>query len=58
MFEYIKSKLFKRKPKRIELKFVDYREGDRLIREGWSLAPEEDDNKVFGMVFVEKLESK
>ena len=44
------------KPKRLELCFVNYTEGDRLIREGWTIAPEEDNNHAFGMVYVERLE--
>ena len=41
-----------------EIRFVDYREGDRLIRTGeWKLAiPEEDRNSVFNRVYVEKKE--
>lgn len=40
------------------MRFVTYPEGDRLIREeGWQLAlPEEDRNRVFGMVYVERVE--
>jgi len=45
----------KHRTKRVEIRYVDYVEGDRLIREGWQLAlPEEDHNRVFGMVYVER----
>ena len=42
--------------KRVEMRCVTYAEGDRLIKEGWTLAPEEDGNRGFGMVYVELLE--
>lgn len=45
------------KGKRVALIFVNYAEGDRLIRlnQGWEIATkEEDHNKVFGMVWLEK----
>ena len=47
----------KPKPKRLELRFVNYTEGDRLVREGWTIAREEDNNHAFGMVYLERLES-
>jgi len=50
--------LFRPKPKRIELRFVNYAEGDKLVREGWTIANEEDANRVFGMVYVERLEKE
>lgn len=39
-----------------ELVFVTYAEGDRLLAldQGWRLAPEEDDNMVFGKVWLER----
>lgn len=41
---------------RAELRFVDYSEGDRLVRTGeWTIAPEEDCNRAFGMVYLERL---
>jgi hypothetical protein len=49
---------FKRKPKRLELRYLSYAEADRLIREtqgAWTIAPEEDGNHVFGMVYLERL---
>jgi|SRR6266550_44382 len=46
------------KARRLELRFVSYGEADKLIREGWQLAiPEEDNNHVFGWVFVERRET-
>lgn len=55
MIGWIK-KLF-HKPKRLELRFVSYAEGDRLSREGWVIAKEEDHNKVPGFVYLERLET-
>lgn len=48
----------KPKPKRLEVRFVTWFEGDRLIREeGWQLAvPEEDRNHVLGWVWIERVE--
>lgn len=57
-------KFFKRY-RRLELKCCTYEEGDRLIRqnpgkpesEQWDLAiPEEDHNRAFGMVYLERRE--
>ncbi len=44
------------KPKRLGLQFVTYAQGDRMIRNGWTLAPEEDRNRSIGMVWLELLE--
>ena len=45
------------RPRRVALRYVGYLEADRLIREdGWTVAPEEDENRVIGMVFMEKRE--
>lgn len=43
-------------PPRGEIRFVDYAEGDKLIRSGeWKLAiPEEDSNRTFNRVYVEQ----
>ena len=49
---------FTRKPKRLELRYLSYAEADRLIREtrgAWTIAPEEDRNRVLGMVYLERL---
>lgn len=50
--------------RRLELRFVNYGEGDRLIRESagrgegeqWEIAKEEDQNTEYGMVFLERRE--
>ena len=51
--------------RRLELKFVNYSEGDKLIRqsagkpesEKWVIAkPEEDRNRRLGMVYLERKE--
>jgi hypothetical protein len=57
--------LFKRKPKyrRLELKFVSYIEGDKMIRENvgkpeseqWHIAKEEDTNRNYGTVYLERI---
>jgi hypothetical protein len=57
----LRKKLFPRKRRRLELKFVSYAEADRLIRDtngAWSIAPEEDNNKTPGMVFIERLDNE
>ena len=48
----------KRKRQRLELRYLSYAEADRLIREtqgAWTIAPEEDGNRVLGMVYLERL---
>lgn len=59
MISFLRN-LFRRKPKprRLDLRCVDYTEGDKLVREGWTIAPEEDRNTVFGMVWLERLEDR
>ncbi len=47
----------KPKRKRLDLRCVSWAEGDRMLREGWTLAPEEDQNRVRGMVWLERLEN-
>lgn len=50
--------------RRLELKFVSYTEGDKMIRETydkpesekWVIAKEEDANKKLGMVYLERKE--
>lgn len=45
------------KPKRLELRLVPYYpDGDRLVREGWVIAQEEDHNRMIGFVYLERLE--
>jgi len=49
---------------RLEFKFCNYDEADRLIRQNegkpesdqWVLAPEEDNNHVYGWVYIERRE--
>jgi len=51
--------LFRSKPKRLELRCLTYEAADQLIREtqgAWTIAPEEDSNKVPRMVWLELLE--
>ena len=48
----------RRRPKRVELRYLTYAEADRLIREtrgAWTIAPEEDTNACLGMVYLELL---
>jgi hypothetical protein len=57
MFSKLRRWLFPPKPKRVELRFVPYGEADALLRAGWRLAlPEEDNNHVLGMVYLERVE--
>ena len=55
VFEMFRE-LFKPKP-RGEIRFVSYSEADALLRTGeWKLAiPEEDHNRVFNRVYVERI---
>ena len=45
------------KARRIAVRFVTYTEGDSLVREGWTIAPEEDGNHFIGKVWLELLEN-
>lgn len=49
--------LFKRTPprKRIESRLVSYEEAEKLLKEGWTIAPEEDHNHNIGIVYLERL---
>jgi hypothetical protein len=47
-----------RKIYRQELKFVTYAEAEKLLMSGWVLAPEEDNNHIFGKVYLELLGDK
>lgn len=42
--------------KRRQVAFIDYQLADKLLKLnlGWRLAPEEDDNKIPGMVWIER----
>lgn len=56
-FSIFDLRFWQPKRKRLELRCVTYFEGDRLIKEGgWTIAPEEDDNRRFGLVYLERLE--
>ena len=44
------------KPKRLGLQFVLYSQAARMIRNGWTIAPEDDRNRSIGMVWLELLE--
>ena len=50
----------KRKPKkvRVGIKFVPYNIADSLTKKGWTLAKEEDKNRVIGWVWIELLEEE
>ncbi len=50
-------RFFAPKPKRLELKLATYSEAEGLLRAGWTLAPEEDLNRAFGLVYLERLET-
>jgi hypothetical protein len=50
------KRFFPPRPKRLELRFVTYAEGDKLVREGWAIAKEEDRNRLIGWVYLERLE--
>jgi len=50
-------RIFASKPKRLELKLATYSEAEGLLKQGWTLAPEEDRNRAFGLVYLERLDS-
>lgn len=59
MIAFIKS-LFTRTPRkqRAELRCLSYADADKLIREtngAWTIAPEEDKNRIIGIVYIERL---
>jgi len=52
------ASFFRRKPERLELRFLTYAAADNLIREtggAWTIAHEEDRNRCVGMVYLELL---
>lgn len=57
MLNWLKS-LFVKKPKgkRLYLRFVSYLQAEELMQKGWTIAKEEDKNRVVGMVYLELLE--
>ncbi len=58
LFRFLQRLFGRPKPKRLELRFVPYYpEGDRLVREGWTIAKEEDNNRMYGFVYLERLEN-
>ena len=58
MFEWL-LKLFGKKPKkRLYLRQVSWLAAEELLAKGWTLAKEEDTNKVLGTVFLELLDKE
>jgi hypothetical protein len=50
---------WKRRPKRLAVRVLTYAEADRLIKDtagAWTIAPEEDQNRCVGVVWLELLE--
>jgi len=56
MIKKVWAFLFPMRRKRINYVFVTYSIGDELIKKGWTIAKEEDNNHTFGMVCLELLE--
>jgi hypothetical protein len=56
LIKAIKNNFFKKKPIRKELRFVSYEEADALIKSGWTIAKEEDNNHKPFFVYLELLE--
>jgi hypothetical protein len=54
MFKWILSKFIKKK--RTKFVYVDYLKANDLIKQGWSIAKEEDNNSVLGKIYLEFLE--
>jgi hypothetical protein len=48
------TRLLRRRKVEREVRFVSWEEGDKLLRDGWRLAKEEDRNLQIGMVYVER----
>lgn len=58
MITWIKKMFGIHKRKRLELRLVPYYpDGDKLCREGWVIAKEEDHNHMIGFVFLELLDA-
>jgi hypothetical protein len=54
---WLKDLFFKSKGQKRELVCVSYDVGNRMLNDptaGWHLAPEEDKNRVVGMVYLER----
>lgn len=59
MFKLLKKLLKRTAPrKRLDLRFVSYKEAEKLLSTGWTIAKEENTNQVFGMVYLELLETR
>jgi len=58
LFEGIWKAFCPPKRRRLEFRFVHWEEADELMRSesGWSIAPEEDNNRIVGWVYLERLE--
>lgn len=44
------------KPQRVALKLVSYADADQYLKEGWKIAKEEDANRQYGFVYLERLQ--
>lgn len=49
---------FPPKRKRLGLIFVNYEAAEKYLQKGWTIAPEEDWNKIIGWVHLELLEPR
>jgi len=57
MIKWLLSIIFSRpKRKRSGLVLVPYKAADALLADGWTIASEENNNHVIGIVYLEKLE--
>ena len=59
MYTFLKNILFKKKRKRLELRFLNYADAYFLLkstRNTWVIAKEEDYNRIMGWVYLERLE--
>lgn len=56
MFKKLLLLFFQKKKIRKDLKFVSYSSADTYLKNGYTLAKEEDTNKVYGWVYLELLE--
>lgn len=53
---WLLDKIFRKNKIRVDFRYVDYTTGDKLIKEGWTIAKEEDRNHTIGMVYLELLQ--
>ncbi len=57
MIKWLMSLIFPvPKRKRSGLVLVPYKAADALLADGWTIAPEEDNNHVIGIVYLELLD--